>query len=257
MKLKKKNKIEHSQFYIKGQDDFIAMLRDQFRVAQSYNKPVLTSFLSLPEQNIVMQICPKDLIVRFNGGYENAERKIACITSLEELYDSDLVILEAHYNSSFKQLQHKDILGSLMHLGLEREVIGDICVENDRIVIFVKEQIADFIQMNCTNIARMNVQFERIDFAEVSASKKVEIVINVSSLRLDAIVASLAHCSRNEANLKIKQGFVKLNDVILETNQQLCNNDFVSIRKIGRFQYMGIMNTTKKERLMLKFEKYS
>ncbi|MDO4467336.1 MAG: YlmH/Sll1252 family protein [Bacillota bacterium] len=253
----KNNKIEHSQFYIKGQDDFIAMLRDQFREALSYNKPVLTSFLSLPEQSIVSQICPKDLFVSFNGGYGNAERKIACITPMEELYDSDLVILEAVYNSSFRKIQHKDVLGTLMHLGLEREVIGDICIEEDRIVIFVKEQIADFIQMNCVQIARMHIQFERVDFADVSGPQKEEIIINVSSLRMDAIVASLSHCSRSEANLKIKQGFVKLNDVILETNQQLCNNDFVSIRRVGRFQYIGIVNTTKKERLMLKFEKYS
>ncbi|MBQ0064676.1 MAG: RNA-binding protein [Firmicutes bacterium] len=253
----KKNKTEHSQFYIKGQDDFIAKIRDQFHVATSFNKPVLTSFLSLPEQNIVEQICPKDLYVCFNGGYENAERKIACITPMEEMYDSDLVILEATYNSNFRQIQHKDVLGSLLHLGLEREVLGDICIEEDRIVVFVKEQIADFIQMNCTNIARMNIQFERVDFVDVTGPKKQELIINVSSLRMDAIVASLAHCSRKEAALKIKQGFVKLNDVILETNQQLCHNDFVSIRKVGRFQYIEIVNTTKKERLMLKFEKYS
>lgn len=253
----KKNKTGHSQFYIKGQDDFIAKVRDQFHVADSFHKPVLTSFLSLPEQNIILQICPKNLFLNFNGGYENAERKIACITPMEEMYDSDIVILEAYYNPAFKTIKHKDVLGSLLHLGLEREVLGDICVEENRIVVFVKEQIADFIQMNCINIARINVQFERVDFADVSGPKREEIIVNVSSLRMDAIVASLSHCSRKEASLKIKQGFVKLNDVILETNQHLCNNDFVSIRKVGRFQYIDVVNTTKKDRLMLKFEKYS
>ena len=73
-----------------------------------------------------------------------------------------------------------------------------------------------------------------------------------SSLRLDSVVAQLSHCSRSEALKNIHAGFVKVNDVVLE----LCNNDFVSIRKTGRFQFKEVVSTTKKGRLVLNFDQY-
>ena len=73
---------------------------------------------------------------------------------------------------------------------------------------------------------------------------------------MDSIVASLANVSRSKAMKMIDQGNVKLNDVILEDNEQLCHNDYVSIRGIGRFQCLGVLSKTKKDRWILSFEKY-
>ena len=90
----------------------------------------------------------------------------------------------------------------------------------------------------------------------ITKNNTKEIRIMCSSLRLDSIVAQLSHCSRSEALKKIHAGFVKVNDVVLEQNLQLCNNDFVSIRKTGRFQFKEVVSTTKKGRLVLNFDQY-
>ena len=76
------------------------------------------------------------------------------------------------------------------------------------------------------------------------------------SLRLDSVVSQLAHCSRSKAKEMLKAQYVKVNDIVLDENTQLCDNDFVSIRKVGRFQYKGIDAKTKKDRLVLRFEQY-
>ena len=73
---------------------------------------------------------------------------------------------------------------------------------------------------------------------------------------MDAIVAQLAHCSRTKASKLIASGLVKLNDVVLEENVQLCDNDYVSIRRVGRFQFNGILAISKKNRLILGFLKF-
>lgn len=143
-----------------------------------------------------------------------------------------------------------------MHLGIEREMLGDLVVEDCRIVIFCKNQIADFIRMNCTLVGRVRVSFELVDFVDIQSAQTKEILIHAASTRLDCIVASLAHISRSEATSMIHHGLIKVNDNVLEENRQLCNNDFVSIRKCGRFQFKDVKSTTKKGRLILRFEQY-
>lgn len=115
---------------------------------------------------------------------------------------------------------------------------------------------SEFFIDNCTQIGKCTVHFEECLDYIITENNKKEIHIMCSSLRLDSVVAQLSHCSRSEALKKIHAGFVKVNDVVLEQNLQLCNNDFVSIRKTGRFQFKEVVSTTKKGRLVLNFDQY-
>ncbi len=83
----------------------------------------------------------------------------------------------------------------------------------------------------------------------ITENNKKEFILCAAVYVLDSVVAQLSHCSRSETLKKIHAGFVKVNDVVLEQNLQLCNNDFVSIRKTGRFQFKEVVSTTKKGRL--------
>lgn len=239
-----------------GHEVFISQMKDQIRIFQKQNRLIMTYFLSISEQAILQNMVPKNIHLVFDGGYDEAERKIACI--IPEGYEgfSDCVCLHATYNSKFKTLTHSDLLGCLMHSGIERSVIGDLIVQEDDLYIFCKEKISKYIIDNCTQIGKCNVCFEECLDYEITKSNKKEIRIMCSSLRLDSIVAQLSHCSRSEALKKIHAGFVKVNDVVLEQNLQLCNNDFVSIRKTGRFQFKEVVSTTKKGRLVLNFDQY-
>ena len=216
----------------------------------------MTYFLSISEQSILQSMVPKNICLVFDGGYDQAQRKIACF--IPEGYEgfSDCVCLHATYNSKFKTLTHSDLLGCLMHSGIERSVIGDLIVQKEDLYIFCKEKISKYIIDNCKQIGKCTVHFEECLDYIITENNKKEIHIMCSSLRLDSVVAQLSHCSRSEALKKIHAGFVKVNDVVLEQNLQLCNNDFVSIRKTGRFQFKEVISTTKKGRLVLNFDQY-
>lgn len=216
----------------------------------------MTYFLSISEQSILQSMVPKNICLVFDGGYDQAQRKIACF--IPEGYEgfSDCVCLHATYNSKFKTLTHSDLLGCLMHSGIERSVIGDLIVQKEDLYIFCKEKISKYIIDNCKQIGKCTVHFEECLDYIITENNKKEIHIMCSSLRLDSVVAQLSHCSRSEVLKKIHAGFVKVNDVVLEQNLQLCNNDFVSIRKTGRFQFKEVVSTTKKGRLVLNFDQY-
>ena len=114
-----------------GHEVFISQMKDQIRIFQKQNRLIMTYFLTISEQAILQNMVPKNICVVFDGGYENAERKIACF--IPEGYEgfSDCVCLHATYNSKFKTLTHSDLLGCLMHSGIERSVIGDLIVQED------------------------------------------------------------------------------------------------------------------------------
>ena len=143
-----------------------------------------------------------------------------------------------------------------MHLGLQRNQLGDIFVDDTQILLVCKEGLAEFICRECHKIANAFVDFKEDYSVEFPAAAAEIITVHVASLRMDAIVAALAHCSRSKAMDLLKSGWVKLNDVVLEENDRLCNNDYVSIRKTGRFQFLGVESRTRKDRLILRFEKY-
>ena len=181
---------------------------------------------------------------------------MACIQAMDLEPNYDYVILKSTYTPQKRSCTHKDVLGALMHLGLQRNQLGDIFVDDTQILLVCKEGMTDFICRECHKIANVFVDFKE-DYSVVFPAAAAEIVtVHVASLRMDAIIAALAHCSRSKAMDLLKSGWVKLNDVVLEENDRLCNNDYVSIRKTGRFQFLGVESHTRKDRLILRFEKY-
>ena len=242
-------------FKLKGHELFVSKMKDQLYLVSSKNRTIMTSFLSPVEQEIVKSMVGNTLDVRFDGGYAQSERKIA-ILSREQVDYSDVVCLHAVYDSRFKELSHRDLLGALMHLGIERDQLGDLIVDAEDVYIFCKESMADFIQSSCTLVGRCVLNFEVVYDVMIERSNREELVVNAASLRLDCVVAALGHCSRSMACEWIRQGFVKVNDVVLDEIVVLCNNDFVSIRKVGRFQFMQVASTTRKNRMILRFDQF-
>ena len=143
-----------------------------------------------------------------------------------------------------------------MHAGLERNFIGDLLVEKDTITIIAKQSLSRFIQEQTTSIGRCSVSFSPVKRIENVSQRYKEITIHIASLRLDALVAQLAHCSRTQATKLIRSGYVKVNDVVVEENCQLCNNNFVSIRKVGRFQLLETISQTRKGRLVIRINQF-
>ncbi len=248
--------MKNNQMNIKGQEAFLSKIKDQLYSSKVRNKPFLTFFLTPVEVRILDQIIPKDMFVSYYGGYAQAQRQVAFVSPFEMTPAFDVDILSASYDSRYKVLTHRDLLGALMHLGIERNRIGDLIVDQDRIYIICKKNLSEFIQSNLFQIGRCHVSFSLDNDAQIHYLGYEIINVGVASLRVDAIVSALKHCSRSQSATMINQGLIKVNDVVLEQNCQLCNNDFVSIRGVGRFQFIEVSHTTKKDRLVLQVKKF-
>ncbi len=242
--------------YHQGHDSFVSKVKDLESLAQIRYKPVLTSFLTPYECTHIKDLLSKNTYLYLDGGYKDAQRKVACLSPYEIDPDFDFDCLKSSYDSRYAKLRHPDILGALLHLGIDRDFLGDFVIDENEIYIFSKKSLSAFIINELTSIGRCPISFSICQDYQIQSIPSEEIKINCASLRMDAIVAQLAHCSRSDAMKKIHQGFVKVNDVVLEENRQLCNNDFVSIRRAGRFQFKEVLSKTRKERLVLRFVKF-
>lgn len=217
------------------------------------NKDILTKFLSPEEQRLFTNVK-----VRFSLlGYE---RKRAYIFYDQEHDDIDfqIVALEIIYNQKFYTLNHSQVLGALMGLGIVRECIGDIYIDN-RIYVLVIAEMASFIINNLTQIDKAKVNVRMVDTQAVETLKiniYEEETIVVASLRLDAIVSSITTLSREKAKEYIELKNVKINGKITTTiDQQVKVNDLISIHRYGRTIIKDVLRKTKKDKLVLLIDK--
>ena len=215
------------------------------------NRNTVTKFLTNFEQVILSQIVSynySDFKVEFFGGFNDAERKKAKIIS-NEYYDVDydIVCLKAKFNNKFNKVEHRNILGAVHNLGINFNRFGDIIVLENEVYIFVDDEIADYIAMEFTKAGRVNLDFQRVDLAEVGIEKKYEdFEIVSSSFRIDSIVAKITNKSRSKVKEFLEQDFIKLNHVILRNGEKTCTpDDIISIRKYGRYVVKGYTQNKK------------
>lgn len=240
----------------KGQDQFVSRLYDLMDQCSRGNRPVMTSFLSLSEQETARRLC-REYCTVLDGGYPEAERKRLLISEWPSEDGPEVCCLKAVLPPRSAPVTHQQVLGTLMHEGIKREALGDFVCTDQAVWIFCTGPMARYIQEQVCRIGGVSLHFDQADAQDMPVPQKEAIRINVSSLRTDAVVAALAHCSRSRAMEMIRQGFVKVNDVVLDDNGRLCNNDVISVRHTGRFQFAGEVSRTRKDRLVLEFYKYT
>lgn len=242
----------HLEHY-RGNEEFVKRVYDLIDLAQRRNRMIVTPFFS-PDQIAIMEfICGNQIHYIKDGGYEGAERCRFAILPFVCEAPIPLCILRAHYASAFGTLSHRDVLGALMHLGIERDKIGDIVIKDRMVYIIIDEEIENYIVCNLTRIKRNSMHFER---CEEELHHEAEIIYKdhiVSSLRLDVLVASFAGVSRAQAAKMITSGDVKVDHVVLEQTSYLCNNNSaISIRGYGRYHFAQIKRKTKKDHLVIR-----
>lgn len=252
--------------------------KDLANMAYLKGIPVFTDFLDLKEQTEYMEfISDKNMPpvnTTLNGGIfflddnkntrkdDFLERKMACFYPKDLPYDIvfPITIIEIKpVNKRFADdLNHRDFLGSLMNLGIERYLLGDILVNDNRAYVFVKTVMADFICDNLTRIKHTSVTSKpcnSYDFDYTPSFKEEK--GSVASERLDAIIAFAFNISRNDAALLISAGKVFINArEILSKSHTLKYGDIVSVRGKGRFIFDEVISTTKKGRFFIKIQKY-
>ena len=145
-----------------------------------------------------------------------------------------------------------------MNLGIERSKVGDIIVENQKGLIFVKEELAEYIADNLTVVRHTNVNTSIGKGVKVDYEPRFEeLKGTVSSIRLDSVLALAYPLSRSKITAQIEAGKVFVNGKLITSNgYRLKDNDIISVRKMGRIAYDGILSETKKGRYLISVRKY-
>lgn len=247
----------------------VAKLLDKIEQCKKQNKITYTNFLDVYQQQLVRKTlneikCNNYL---FYGGYENSERNIVCfypdkLKGLEEnIIKKNIKIVRVELSKeSYGLLNHRDYLGAAIKIGINREKIGDILVEDKGADVIVMLEISEFVKDTFKELKRFTksdikvLDIENIRSVEV---KKQEIEIIVASLRLDNIIAELARVSRNKADELIKQERVFINSELQNKNsKQVKENDKITIRGKGKFEINKVQGTTRSGRTIVLVQKY-
>ena len=155
-------------------------------------------------------------------------------------------------------LNHRDFLGALMNLGIERETIGDILVEDKHAYLFCLESISQYIIENLTRVKHTVVKAEvvtgKVNEIEI---KKTEKTIQVSSERVDAVVARVFNISREACVILFKEQKVFINGRLTTGNAtKVKEGDRISVRGFGKFDLKGQIGVSKKGKLNLTVSVY-
>lgn len=212
----------------------------------------------------------------FFGGYADAER--TCLFVLPDYLtamldgvperDADTMAaflgdtLEAAVyplrisGSGYRVLSHRDYLGSILALGLERDALGDIALQNEHeAVIFCTAKIAEFLTEHLERVAsdRVRCRPYTVDETFTDGRSYRAISDTVASPRLDCVVAALTNLSREDAQGAIRGGLVELDfEPAEQVDLLLTPPATISVRGFGRYILRSFDGETRKGRLRLR-----
>lgn len=237
----------------------IARVRDTAEICMRTSKAKFFGFLSeeqavLARKNLEFAGCEFE----FFGGYDSAQRvMLGCFPEWDRSKRFPISAVTFSYRKT-DELKHRDFLGSLMALGITRESVGDILIENGRTVAFVTDEIKDYIVTQVTKIGRVGVVCESGYTLPLPLSDTLaDFSDTVSSLRLDCVVSALGGFSRSAASELIQNGLVMLNSEVCEKPvKTVSEGDILNIRGKGKFIIGSLDSRTKKNRIIIKFQKY-
>ncbi len=208
------------------------------------------------------------------GGYEGAERK--CLFILPDYLEGmlpgegresavfdfcaeereEFVTALRIEGSGYRSLSHRDYLGAILHLGLERDALGDLCVQDDRsAVLFCSATVARFL---CEHLERVASDAVKCSLYEVDESftdgrSYRPIADTVASERLDCVVAALCKVSREEAQRLVRTGLVTVAYEVEENTAKVLEPPVaIAVRGYGKYILRAFDGETRKGRLRLR-----
>jgi RNA-binding protein YlmH len=247
------------QHFRKDEQPFIETVVGWTREVEDTYSPKLTGFLD-PRQIFILGSIVRSSGLQFgvHGSFLAPERQRALIYPdyyEPEAEDFQVSVFALRYPAKFMKLEHRDILGSLMALGIDRSKFGDIRLEGEVAQFTAAKEMKDYLIANLTTIGKSKVRVEALDSTDeliVSAETWREELHTISSLRLDSLVASLVNCPRQKAVALIQSDKVKVNHVVRDQQAfEVNESDILSIRGSGRFKIMSIEGRTRKDKIRL------
>ncbi len=234
-------------------------------------------FLSLRESVLAARyLNGVGVAYRLFGGYGDAERCRPYLlpSYMEDAEQSDFLSFLSDFDyesrvaclrvmgSGYRNLDHRAYLGSLLGLGLERSVIGDILVLGENgigALVFCDETIAPFLLQEWHKVGSDTVKVMRVPLSEITVPERrfSDIHDTLASPRLDGVVAALCRLSRDRAKAAVEGGLVELNFEREERPDRTVEEGAIlSVRGFGRYRILSVSEQTKKGRFRLEAQKY-
>ena len=238
---------------------FLSRMCDMAQKAENTGRIMYSKFLNPAQQHLVRERLSRFVDVTFFGGYEDSDRCVAAFMydTWEEL-QYPIKALKVQPTSK-KAYSHRDYLGSVLALGIERELTGDIVITENGAYILVLEDISEFISMNLLKIANSSVKISNVDdLSDIVSNRRFkEASVTVSSLRLDCVLSAVAGKSRSASADFISEGLTTVNyEVVKNTSFQIKNGDVISLKGYGKVIVETDGGLTKKGRIHLNLKKY-
>jgi RNA-binding protein YlmH len=230
----------------------------------------ISAFLSPRELHYAMSYLGTGGDIAF-GGYSDAERKriyflpeymenVTDVSSFADFGEDSGIVSISVRGSGFVRLSHRDFMGSLLGMGIERSVIGDIVVlDGESAVVMCDSKIADFLINEWTEVGHDKVRCSRVTVGEDFAPERryAPISDTVASARLDCIVAALCNLSRERARACVVSGLCELDYECEERpDREVTPPALISVRGYGKYRVCSIGEQTKKGRLRLTAQKF-
>lgn len=217
-----------------------------------------SDFLNLEEISLLKSLHTESEYNLY-GGYDNADRCVASFGECEEYqYPISCIKIEPANQKFADELSHRDFLGALMNLGINRSTLGDIIVTNNTGYLFCLNSIKEYILQNLDRIKHTTVRCtESVLPAEIAEKKPEPVELTVSSQRVDIIVAAVFKLSRNAVTQLVNQEKVFINSKIAyKESLTLKSGDIVSVRGKGKFIFDGEIRQTKKNKSVIGIRLY-
>lgn len=220
-----------------------------------HNIYTYTGFLSMAEQDIFYGMASqvKGMDYELYGGRRDCERRMLRFGSEETLgYEEEFPIVCVSVKPLIEKfadnMTHRDFLGAVMNLGIDRSAVGDILLEGKSAYLFCTDKIAPYIMENLDKVKHTNVKCAAADaVTELPIKEPEEIRFTVASERADGIIAKVYNLSRNQSLALFRERKIYVNGRLSENNSYaMKEGDMVSVRGYGRFVYHGTDHETKK-----------
>ena len=264
---KSMNHIEISKKYAKNTEEreLLSRVCDLIQLSAARYCECYSHFLTPVQQQLLKKIPDFgwEVDLSFEGGYSEAERRIAVIRPKDYLVESlfsPVAVLSIQTRE--QNFTHRDVLGSLMGLGIVRNRLGDILDGSKPPLIFCEPVLVDFLLQNFSKIGKIPISLKQVvltpeEYKCVSFKKTENFAVTVSSLRLDAVVAEGFGLSRAKAAEAIKRGLVFLNWNMEERLVvPVKEGDKISLRGKGKMEIAEIGGISRKGRTYLQVIRY-
>lgn len=243
---------------------------DKMNQSIQLNMPVFTDFLDfagLLQLRNQLKVSKDCFVIEYTG-FKNDERRIIGFfpVSYRSFMDEEalldcfpLMMLEIQPGITNGSFGHRDLLGAVLGLGLERKLFGDIIFKGQKAYILCHDRGAKIITDELLQVGRVSVQVEEVstEITKDLEPKSEEIRTSVASLRLDGVVKSIGGLSRTSASTMIHNGLVKVNQIeATKIHCQIKEGDLLSIRGKGKYKIKEIGSLTKKNRIVITILKY-